>query len=262
MPTTTISLAGHVIYCSVTGISNTSKDILTPNELNILKSFKLEKRRGEWLAGRRVAKEAVLALLPYTDITTPEELEILTKPGGEPFVKINGKTRSDIPISISHSNEVALAAVGSSPIIGVGIDVEVVEDRASSFLRTAFTPAERRIFHDLSGEQRTYLSTSLYTMKEAVTKALGIGLSVNTYDVEVLLRGEENTDMLGPRENSPQSQRDRWNVVLHNEANARLTELGGNRIIVKSLGLIDMNGVEMKEISISKKYVMGFAVMV
>jgi len=260
MPTTTISLAGKVIYSSVTSIRNTGEDILAPNELNIINSFKLEKRRREWLAGRRAAKEAVLAALSHEGFPdTPDGLEILTKSGGEPYVIINGTTRSDMAISISHSNEVALAAVGRSPIIGVGIDVEVVEDRASSFLRTAFTPSERTIFQLISPDLMAFCSTSLYTMKEAVTKALGIGLSVNTYDVEVLSCEEKNFFITG--ENSPESREDQWNVVLHKEAKARLAELGGSRIIVSSQGLGDMfeRGIG---ISTSKKYAVGLAVVV
>ena len=258
MSTTTIQLAAQRFFISQSRIEDTSIDFLTVDELEIYHSFKLDKRKREWLAGRRAAKESVRALLP----DTTEGLEILTKSGGEPYVRINGKARSDIPVSISHSNEVALAAAGRSPIIGLGIDVEVVEGRASSFLRTAFTPAERTIFQGISDDHVAFLSTSLYTMKEAATKALGIGLSVNTYDVELLLREGKNIFMSVPGESSLQSGGDLWNVVLHKEAKARLTEIGGGRIIVKSPRLSDIFEMEMKDLPISKKYAMGLAVLV
>ncbi|MDP6155571.1 MAG: 4'-phosphopantetheinyl transferase superfamily protein [Candidatus Thermoplasmatota archaeon] len=258
MPVIPIQLAGHSIFISLIQIKDRSIDSLSENELEIYSSFKLEKRKKEWMAGREAAKEAVRKfLLPYT----PEGLEILTKPGGEPFVKINGKSQNDIRVSISHSNEVAIAAVGRKPIVGLGIDAEVVEERPSSFLRTAFTPAERRIFQKPSGDHTALISTSLYTMKEAVTKALGIGLSVNTYDVELLVRDGENTGLAVPGENSIQSREDRWKVVLHNEAKVRLHKLGGCRIIVKSQGLDDIFEMVNKENFTSKKYAVGLAMV-
>ncbi len=256
MPTTTIRLAEQVFPCTIKEINNTNEGRLGLNERIMLKSFKLDKRKREWLAGRRAAKEAVRKLV-FPD--TLEGLEILTKTGGEPYAVLSGSPRNDIHVSISHSNEVALAVAGCSPIIGLGIDVEVVENRGDSFLRTAFTPEERKIFQKIPDNKKSLLSAFMYTMKEAVTKALGIGLSVNTYDVELLAyMGKISMSIVG--ENFLQSQKEQWKVVLHNEAKARLTELGGSEIIVGSIGLMDLIGGRKGEIIISKKYAVGLAV--
>ena len=62
----------------------------------------------------------------------------------------------------------------------VGIDEEDIKPRSSAFLRQWFTETERELCQDSSVRQ-----TLIWCMKEAVSKALGVGLALSTKDIEV-----------------------------------------------------------------------------
>jgi holo-[acyl-carrier protein] synthase len=82
----------------------------------------IERYRGRLpsLAARFAAKEAVIkALQPRDGYIFWRDMEVLTEPGGKPYLNLYGRARSraealgikEIEISLSHSREYALALV-------------------------------------------------------------------------------------------------------------------------------------------------------
>ena len=72
--------------------------------------------------------------------------------------------------SISHTEGACLVAISADPSLrGVGVDVEVDEDRSVRFLERVTTPRERRSLGDDPNAGR--LATRLFSIKEAVYKA-------------------------------------------------------------------------------------------
>lgn len=77
-------------------------------------------KSGEWYAGRFAAKEAIAKALGtgFDDTIAPIEIEILSKPSGEPVVSLNGSTAHHAnnigvvswKLSISHANGMAIAS--------------------------------------------------------------------------------------------------------------------------------------------------------
>jgi len=126
--------------------------------------FRLEKRRREWLAGRLAAKELLTGALGRP----PAELEIAPDRLGRP--SCGGEL-----VSITHSGGWAAAAFkpGSSFL---GLDLEVVEERHPAWYRDYFHPTELPS-HDPSE------ATRLWTIKEALLKALGLGLMADPLDI-------------------------------------------------------------------------------
>lgn len=87
-------------------------------------------------------------------------------------------------LSISHSNN--LAASVFSKEYQVGIDIEQITSRSPAFYKYSFTKKEQ----ELIGSDPTkadFISTLLWTAKESVLKAEGIGLSVPATRVESLI---------------------------------------------------------------------------
>ncbi|NLO92116.1 MAG: 4'-phosphopantetheinyl transferase superfamily protein [Elusimicrobia bacterium] len=149
---------------------------LSAEEKERYASFKIEKRRREWLGGRMALKQAVqkhhntlFGHLPQALITArPDEK-------GKPRLYIDGQL-SAIPVSISHSSEYAAAAVGLKEGMALGMDLEKIEERPVSWVKEVFHPAE------LTSLEPEFL-TAIWTKKEAALKALGIGLNASFWDV-------------------------------------------------------------------------------
>jgi len=155
------------------------------------------------LAGTLAAKSAVRA-------------DGYEAPWGETPI-LRDSDRAPVPIegrrpSISHAANVAIAAVGHEGRVRVGIDVERVEYRSPSFLREAFTSDEIAALP--SGPGREVAVALSWSVKEAVLKALGTGLSLDLHSVRVTL-----TDGVP-------------SVDLANGAKTKFNELGGNSLDV------------------------------
>lgn len=127
--------------------------------------FRLEKRRREWLAGRLAAK----ALLAGAGGRPPAELEVSPDRLGRP--SCGGEL-----VSITHSGGWAAAAFKPGSAF-LGLDLEVVEERHPAWYRDYFHPSELPS-HDPSE------ATRLWTIKEALLKALGLGLMADPLDIK------------------------------------------------------------------------------
>ena len=130
-----------------------------------------EKRQRDRIAGRLAARAAIRALSGEED----EAFSIQNNPFGRPVVAMS---EQDVRISISHRSgeAMAVAARGGWP----GIDIERIERREPTFAQTWFTEGERR----LAGESPFY-QTLIWAAKEAVLKALGVGLRIQPQEVEI-----------------------------------------------------------------------------
>ncbi len=166
---------------------------LSKQERARLEGMRFPKRRADWLSGRRTAKELLrrcepgLADLPYDQIT------IASQPGGAPQVLVNGTV---LPgwLTLSHSGEHALAAWTRAEGVSIGADIERIEPRAEVFVADYFTSGERAMVAQADDGQRDGLVTLIWSAKEAVLKALGIGLGVDTYKVEIMVTSPRDSD--------------------------------------------------------------------
>lgn len=195
-----------------------SLDWLTPEERSRADSFRFEKRKSDWLNGRYAAKRLVARhLRERTGLPVPLSfLEIGTETSGSPFARLSPEAppvagvepgrRLPVALSISHSGGRALAALvpagGEGPAAVVGADVERVETRLSTFARDYFTPGELASLPEGDGPERDLAVTAIWSAKEAVLKALGLGLTVDTRSVGIDLSagGSAAPEGLSPSE--------------------------------------------------------------
>ena len=262
---TTIQLGGTAILVSLKIIENVRSrmDLLSDNEMKVYNTLIPEKRKKEFLAGRIAAKEAVRELLDQRGFHSSIPCtEVLKSPGGAPFVTVRGEVENRILVSISHSNEVAAAAVCTEDTVGLGIDVEIEEERSDSFLKTAFTRGERICIDRVPKEMKYVHSTHLFTLKEAISKALGTGLSVNTYDIEVLYEANNTMWKDGGYEGYLFTEEEEWKVLVHNKAKERFELLDGKQILVNSRDLSNNLFVEANVMELEKRYAIGLAAIV
>lgn len=148
---------------------------LSGKETAVYGTFRMEKRRAEWLAGRLAAKSLLAPVLGMR----PAECEIGMDRLGRPCC-------GEILVSISHSGGWALAAVKPGAVF-LGADLEKVEERHQAWYSDYFHPSE------LPNPDPSE-ATRLWTVKEALLKALGLGLMADPLNVRagerVMLSGK------------------------------------------------------------------------
>jgi phosphopantetheinyl transferase len=96
-----------------------------------------------------------------------------------------------VSVSISHTEGHALcAATWSQAADGgaraIGIDLGLVEPRSREFVVTFFTAEEQRFVADAPPWEHGLRANLVWCAKEAVLKALGLGLTVDTFEVSCL----------------------------------------------------------------------------
>jgi acyl transferase domain-containing protein/NAD(P)-dependent dehydrogenase (short-subunit alcohol dehydrogenase family)/acyl carrier protein/phosphopantetheinyl transferase len=152
---------------------------LSDDELGQLRSRGTDKRVRDRVAGRLAAKRALSSLTGVDAL----RIRVQSAPSGEPIATVPG--HPTVRVSVSHRDGHAVAIAVDSGRIGV--DLEGIEVRDPSFQNTWFHSAER----DLAGDDPVR-QTVLWSIKEAVLKALGTGLALSPHDVIVSSLGHDS----------------------------------------------------------------------
>jgi phosphopantetheine--protein transferase-like protein len=193
---------------------------LGPAEATLFRQIGSRKRRVDWLGGRVAAKRLVASfLLETTGLAVAErDIGVAADPRGAPIVRVAGRGDLEhaVPlVAISHGAGRAIAVLApASAGSRVGVDVERVEPRDDAFVRHVLTEREVRMAETagLNGNG----ATVLWTLKEAVTKALGVGMAVDPREIQVV------------------SMRDGTaGIELSGDAAARRDVLGGRELTVR-----------------------------
>lgn len=147
--------------------------------------LQVEKRRQDWLAGRWTAKRLIQATRPGLDGVALDEIRISPASGHAPLAHWPGSAQG-WPLSLSHCNGQAVAALSDEACEPLGIDLERVEVRSPGFADDYFTLAElESLGRELEGQAEQV--TAIWCAKEAALKSLNLGLTVDTRAVSVWL---------------------------------------------------------------------------
>ena len=181
---------------------------LTPAELDALGARGTHQRVAARIAGRVAAKRAICGLTG----ARPDEVRISNLASGEPQVWLAGEY-GVVRVSISHRDGRAVAIASRTD--RVGVDLEPVERRPESFFEDWFCDEERRLF-----TEDAFQATVVWCAKEAVLKALGVGMAASPRDVVVRAL----------RPGAPRTWSGAADIELRGQARARHRELGGGRL--------------------------------
>ncbi|AOZ02124.1 hypothetical protein BKK81_22690 [Cupriavidus sp. USMAHM13] len=142
---------------------------LDAQELDRLQSFALNKRRIEWLGGRLAAKRALGQLYAREGWAgrAPRACRVVHHADGRPV--FDGMP---LHLSISHSRQLAMAAVGTEPL---GVDVESVDALRADSLVALLRPAEVRVLRQAMGLRTDSARALAWCLKEALFKVVGAG---------------------------------------------------------------------------------------
>ena len=152
---------------------------LHPDEATSMAALPAGRRRTEWLAGRIAVKHAVRShgWLPTGPPVDPADIRVRVVPDG---IRA-GKPEVDGPVEVglAHSADFAVAAGGSGP---VGIDLERSREMTTlaallAVVADGTRPGRRRL--------RAMPLSLRWACKEAVLKYAGVGLRIDTRQVEL-----------------------------------------------------------------------------
>lgn len=172
-----------------------------------LATFTVLKRRQDWLLGRWTAKNLLQTHLAETtgELVPLDQLWIKHEAGGAPYVTVNGSINGPgladllpLSLSISHSHGRAFCALYDAQLdetiepaarakaasrLAIGADIEHIEARDRCFVTDFFTPDEITMVDQAPPALYETLVTAIWSGKEAVLKALRLGLRVDTQAV-------------------------------------------------------------------------------
>ncbi len=103
---------------------------------------------------------------------------------GKPFAIMGGR-RSGIGFNVSHSGCHGLIAIGGHDDLGVDVEERSLHRDFDGLTGRVFGPQERQRLAHVSGTARLHLFYRLWTMKEALLKAIGTGLSLGPSRFEI-----------------------------------------------------------------------------
>lgn len=119
---------------------------------------------------------------------------------GKPYAVVHGEPAS-VQFNVSDSGAHGLIAI--APAGRLGIDVEERSDKRDleGLIDTVFGPDEQAVVAPTAGAQRTETFYRLWTVKEALLKALGTGLYLDVAGFQApaaLLRGDSGAEFRFP----------------------------------------------------------------
>ena len=111
---------------------------------------------------------------------------------GKPFARIDG-AYVEIGFNVSHSGRHGLIAIAAHDRLGVDVEERVAQRDLEGIGSLVYGPAERRLLAAASGREKVHLFYRLWSMKEALIKAIGAGFSLGPSRFEIpeaMLRGD------------------------------------------------------------------------
>lgn len=161
------------------------ENLLSAAERERAARFKFEKDRRLY-TGAHAALRSILA--GYLNVALAD-LQFETGPRGKPRLALTF-TEDKLEFNLSHSHEVALIAVTREREIGVDVE-RIREDFGfAEVAKRYFTAKEVSAIEALPEDLRRRAFYQCWTSKEAFLKAMGVGLSGELDEVEIVLDGD------------------------------------------------------------------------
>ena len=114
---------------------------------------------------------------------------------GKPFAKVNG-VPTDVSFNVSHSGQHGLIGFAQRDEFGVDLEVRAPGRDFDGIGSTVYGPRERLALAAAAGHDKVVLFYRLWSLKEALIKALGTGFSLSPSRFEIpkpMLEGELST---------------------------------------------------------------------
>lgn len=113
-----------------------------------------------------------------------EHLAFRTSEHGKPYAIVRGR-RAPISFNLSHSGSHGLIALAPGGQVGIDVEERVPHQNLDQLIEAVFGPNEKQELSAANDRDRLHLFFRLWTMKEALSKAHGMGLSLDVSRFEI-----------------------------------------------------------------------------
>ncbi len=170
------------------------KNFFTNREVN---EYLNKKKKFSWLYGRILAKISIIKLLKYSNLSyyPYNEIEILNNSPNKPVLNISGILNiKEINFSISHSQDKIVAIASFDQI---GVDIEKIRNFSPSLIKKILTIKDfLKIFKCFTNyralkSSESEICTTFWCIKEAVSKASGLGLKLDFRKTHIFIRNNK-----------------------------------------------------------------------
>ena len=131
------------------------------------------RQRREFALCRSALRWLLCRQLPCTN----SQLAFVARPHGKPFAVVDGNVHP-LGFNVSHSGQHGLVAVAEGGQLGVDVEERRQRPNISGMAARMFAPEERETLARAPADRRLSLFYRFWTMREAVVKALGSGLTL------------------------------------------------------------------------------------
>lgn len=153
--------------------------LLSQTEIEKAKKYRFVEHENSYIT-RRAILRYILSL--YLEVP-PKEIEIELGQYGKPYLK---KTRRNLHFNMSHSKGLVYYVV--TKIGSVGIDIEFIdkEKDVDNLAQLVLHEKELKLYEQMPEEKRIRLFYDYWSQKEAIVKAIGVGLSQPLKSIQMI----------------------------------------------------------------------------
>ena len=170
----------HVDLSPRQGAEECALQWLDESELARWRRFKFDRPKWEFALCRAALRSILCRWLDCRN----DQLAFGALEHGKPFALVSGVT-APASFNVSHSGRHGLIAVATGERLGVDVEDRKPRRDFNGLAETVFGPNERAEFRLLGTQDKYSTFYMLWTLKEALIKALGTGFSLNPSGFEV-----------------------------------------------------------------------------
>lgn len=157
-----------------------ARHLLSPDETARCNRFKFPYLQRRYAVARAALRRILASILDCA----PDEIQFTYGPQDKPAL---ADTSSGLQFNVSHSEDLALIAVGRCEALGVDLEIMKPDRACRQIAERFFAPEEIDALDALAGGAYTEAFYRCWTRKEAFVKALGGGLSISLRSFAVSL---------------------------------------------------------------------------
>jgi 4'-phosphopantetheinyl transferase len=146
------------------------RSLLSPEEGERFARFHHDRDRHAYLLAHAMLRRALSSFAAVP----PRAWAFATDGFGKPY--LSGPPGLHLEFNLSHTTGAVACAVARSRPVGVDVQADPEPGRIMSLAESVFSECETAMLNGLAAADRDRAATRLWTLKEALAKALGVGI--------------------------------------------------------------------------------------